>query len=77
MPMTRDQILAAAMALEPTEREALAEELLLSLTASEREAIDAAWLSEARRREEAFARGEISTSTVDDTLDRIRARARQ
>jgi hypothetical protein len=51
MSMTREQILAEAMALEPGDRETLAEQILLSLGPDEQAAIEAAWLAEARRRE--------------------------
>lgn len=75
--MTRDQIVAEAMALDPVEREALAEELLLSLSEADREAIDAAWLTEVRRRDTAFAKGEISASPVDDAVARVLSRAKR
>ena len=75
--MTRDQIVAEAMALDPVEREALAEELLLSLSEADREAIDAAWLAEVRRRDAAFAKGEISASPVDDAVARVLSRAKR
>ncbi len=77
MPMTKEQILAEAMALDPREREALADELLLSLTDGDHAAIDAAWLAEVRRREEAFVRGETSTSPLDAVMARLQARAKQ
>ena len=75
MPMTREQILTHAMTLGAAEREALAEELLQSISDGDRDAIDAAWLAEARSREEAFARGEMSTSPLGDVLARVRSKA--
>ena len=77
MGMTRDQLRAEAMALDPKDREVLAEALLLSLTEDDRKAIDAAWLAEVRSREEAFARGESSTSPVDEVITRVRSKARR
>jgi hypothetical protein len=43
MLMTKDQILAEAMALDPREREEIADALWTSLTSYERAEIDAAW----------------------------------
>lgn len=77
MAMTKEQVRAEAMALDPQDREVLAEELLLSLSETDREQIDAAWLAEARRRERAFARGEMSTSPVDDVIARVQSKARR
>ena len=77
MAMTKEQLLAEAKALEPRDRERLAEELLLSLAESEHDALDAAWLAEARRREEAFARGAMSSSAVEDVIARVQSRARR
>ena len=51
MTLTIDQINIAALNLKPSERTALAEELLLSVSTSERDAIDAAWLAEVQRRD--------------------------
>jgi hypothetical protein len=76
MPMNKEQILTEAMALEPTEREALAEALLLSLDDIDREAIDAAWLDEARRRDEAYTRGETIASPLDQAVQRVLSRKR-
>ncbi len=70
MAMTKDQIIVEAMALTPAERQALAEQLLLSLNDDDREAIDAAWLEEARARDAKFARGEMRSSNVDDAVAR-------
>jgi hypothetical protein len=75
--MTREQIRSAAMDLDPAEREALAEELLLSLTDTDRDAIDAAWLGEARRRDAAFASGATTARPVDHVIDRLKRRAGQ
>lgn len=69
--MTRQQIFAEAMALEPSERETLAEELLLSVDPSERQAIDAAWLEEARQRDAQFRSGQCQASDVDEVIGRV------
>jgi hypothetical protein len=73
--LTKEQIKAAAMELEPMEREALAEELLLSLSEGEREKIDAAWLGEAHQRDAAFAAGKIGAKPVDEVIQRLAGKA--
>ena len=77
MSMTKDQIIAEAMSLDAKDREEIAEELLISIGDADRAAIDARWLEEARKREEAFARGEITASGVDEAITRVQARARR
>lgn len=77
MPLTKDQIMTEALQLDPLEREALAEELLLSLSESDCRAIDAAWLEEAKRRSEAYREGRETAKPVDEVISRIRASARQ
>lgn len=77
MSMTKDQLLAEAMSLAADDRESLAQQLLLSLTGEEQAALDAAWLAEVRRRDDAFARGETGAAPVDEVVGRIRSRARQ
>lgn len=76
MPMTKDQILAAAMALDPRERERLADELLRTLSDDDCRAIDEAWLKEVRDRDAALAAGEITASPVDEVIARVPSRAR-
>jgi hypothetical protein len=75
--MTRDQIRSAALELDAPEREALAEELLLSIGSSEREAIDAAWLSEVRRRDADAIGGSNVARPVDEVVNRLQRRAAQ
>ena len=74
MPMTRNQILAEALALAPADREAVAQELLLSLSDAECDAIEQAWLTEAHRRDAAFARGQMGSVPVDEAIARVLAR---
>ena len=74
MPMTKDQILAEAMVLPPADRQALADDLLSSMSEADRDALDAAWLTEARERDAAFARGESDASPVEEALSRILSR---
>jgi putative addiction module component (TIGR02574 family) len=76
MTLTREQIKAAALELDPLEREALAEELLLSIGSAQQEEIDQAWLAESRRREADFRAGKTGAKPMDEVLDRIARKAR-
>ena len=69
--MTLAQIKAAAMELEPSQRESLAQELLLSDTDEERERIDAVWLEEVRRRDAAYQRGEVTARPAEEVIHRL------
>jgi hypothetical protein len=75
MTPARERIRTAALELDPAEREALAEELLLSLAGSDWEQIDAAWLAEARRRDAVFLAGPSAAKSVDDVTIRLRTRS--
>jgi putative addiction module component (TIGR02574 family) len=77
MSLTKDQIKTAAMQLDPAEREALAEELMLSISESERQEIDAAWLVESHRRYQAFRTGEEEATPNDEVVAQIRNSARR
>jgi Putative addiction module component len=74
--MTLKQIKQAALELEPAQREALAEELMLSVSESERDAIDAAWLAEAHKRDASYASGKTRGKPVTEVIDRHRRRTR-
>jgi hypothetical protein len=76
MTLTIDQIKTAALKLDRAQREALAEELLLSIGGAERQAIDAAWLAEARRRDADFLAGKTGAKPVDEVIDRLGGKAR-
>jgi putative addiction module component (TIGR02574 family) len=73
--MTITKLRTAALALAPMDREALAEDLLHSITQEDQEAIDAAWLREVRRREARLAAGKSRTRPVDQVLGRLRRKA--
>ena len=77
MVLSRQQIKDAALRLEPGEREALAEELLLSIQEADRERVDAAWLAEARRRDAAYRAGNVTARPVDEIVTRLRDKARR
>jgi putative addiction module component (TIGR02574 family) len=75
MSLTKEQIRSAALELDPAEREALAEELLLSIDSAQRDAIDAAWIAEVRRRDERYRTGNSAAKPVDEVISRLRARS--
>ena len=77
MPLTKDQIKDEALRLAPAEREALADELLLSIGDQERDEIDEAWLALARTREQAFQQGDAIAKPVVEVLERLRRKAGQ
>ena len=78
MTYTKEQLLAAALELEPREREALVEELWLSLspTNADQEEIDRAVLEEAERRTAAYEAGQTVGRPVEEVLDRLLRKAR-
>jgi putative addiction module component (TIGR02574 family) len=77
MSMTKEQIKSAALQLDPLDREALAEELLLSIDGEQSSTIDAAWLEEARRRDDEFSSGRTSGKPVNEVIDRLSAKGLQ
>ncbi|MGD0463311.1 MAG: addiction module protein [Tepidisphaeraceae bacterium] len=72
MPLSKEQIKTAALQLDPAEREALAEELLLSISDTERKAVDAAWLEEAKRRDAVFRQRGGTAKRVDEVIGRLK-----
>ena len=76
MALTRDQIRSAALQLDPAEREALAEELLLSIGDADRDAIDAAWLAEAHRRDAEYRAGKTCAKPANEVIERLLRKAR-
>jgi hypothetical protein len=76
MTLTKNQIKTAAMKLNPGEREALAEELLLSVGSEERKEIDAAWLAEAMRRDAVFSKSKRSAKPVNQVINRLAKKGR-
>jgi putative addiction module component (TIGR02574 family) len=76
MSLTREQILAEAKALRPEDREALAEELWLTLDPRDREEIDTDWADEIERRIEAYDGGEAPAAPPDEMFRRLREKYR-
>ena len=77
MPMTKEQILTEAMALDPNEREALAEELLSTLNGERAAVVEAAWVEECKRRIDAVERGELSVVPGEQVMRELRDRLRK
>jgi hypothetical protein len=75
MSMTREQLKLHAMQLDPIEREALAEELLLSIDDTARADIDNAWLAEAHRRNTLSQQRPAALKAVEDVLHRLQKKA--
>jgi putative addiction module component (TIGR02574 family) len=71
MPMTKEQILAEAMKLDPEDRVAVAEQLWLTLENEPDRELDAAWGEEAERRMAAYERGEVEAKPVDEVIERL------
>jgi hypothetical protein len=75
MSLTKEQIIFAAMELDPEAREEVAEQLLLSLPASPRPA-DADLVAISEERYQKYLRGESKASTVEEVIQRIANRSR-
>jgi putative addiction module component (TIGR02574 family) len=65
------KILADALALPPTERASLVEEIMSSFDSAARDGIDALWAREAEDRIDAYERGEMSSSSAQEVFERI------
>jgi hypothetical protein len=76
MILTKNQVKIAAMKLDPGDREALAEELLLSVDGEERQAIDAAWLVEVSRRDKVFLKSKKPAKPVAQVINRLAKKGR-
>jgi hypothetical protein len=76
MPLTKDQIKNEALQLAPFDREALAEELLLSISGDDRASLDAVWLSEVRRRDAMPLLLGTNAQPIEAVLDGLERRLR-
>lgn len=78
MPISKDDVLAAALALTDSERAEIAERLLRTLdgpepTDAEQAEIDAAWAKELRRRARAVDQGKVELLTREEVMRRLGA----
>lgn len=71
---TYDEIMNAALALPPRERELLAEHLMESLHEEDQEAINALWAEEAERRNREIEDGIVKTIPGEEVMNRLRSR---
>ncbi|MGA2498154.1 MAG: addiction module protein [Tepidisphaeraceae bacterium] len=76
MSMTKEQVLREAMALASGDREAIADELFMSLDEDDGQTLRAIWLAEAKRRDADYAAGRIKASSVEEAVHRVLARSR-
>ena len=71
MSAKRTKVLAEALALPPTERAALVEEILASFDLASRQEVDTLWAKEAEDRIDAFDSGRLPATPVQDVFDRL------
>jgi putative addiction module component (TIGR02574 family) len=71
---TFEEILSAALELPPETRAMLAEQLLLSLDASNQKQIDDAWAEEAERRMREIDEGKVELIDGELVMERLRER---
>lgn len=74
MTAQSDEVLAAALALPPTDRAALVEAILASFDFPARAEIDALWGAEVDDRLAAFERGELTATPADEVFARLNRR---
>jgi putative addiction module component (TIGR02574 family) len=65
------KILADALALPPTERASLVEEILSSFDFPSRQEVDQLWANEVEDRIDAYDRGEMHSHPAEEVFDRI------
>lgn len=65
------RVLQDALALPPTERAILVEEILSSFDFPSRQQVDALWAKEAEDRIDAYERGDMRSSPAQEVFDRI------
>lgn len=65
------RVLQDALALPPTERAMLVEEILSSFDSPSRQQVDALWAKEAEDRIDAYERGDMRSSPAQEVFDRI------
>jgi putative addiction module component (TIGR02574 family) len=76
MPMTKEQILNEAMALQPLDRETIAEALFSSVVYDDEMPVDSEWMSEIRRRKGEIQAGRAVLVPFEEVMARLSARGR-
>ena len=74
--MTVEELMREALRLDPTDRAAIAHELLNSLETLSEAEIEQLWLDEALRRNAEIEAGTARTIPADEAIARARARLR-
>jgi putative addiction module component (TIGR02574 family) len=72
--MTRSQLVAEALKLDPEDRVEVAHQLLASLDDLSEAEIEALWLAEAERRDLALDRGELKSIPAEEVFANLRSR---
>jgi len=72
--MTRSQLMAEALKLDPEDRVEVAHQLLASLDELSEAEIEALWLAEAERRDLALDRGELKSIPTEEVFANLRSR---
>ena len=72
MPMTVEQLAAAALTLPSEQRALLADRLVESLNTAEISRIDRLWATEAKRRRDEVRNGTVEPIPGDEALARVR-----
>ncbi len=73
MPLTLDQLAAAAMQLPASSRALLAEMMVESLDAGERDEIERAWADEALRRRDEVRSGRVQPVPGEQVIAEVRS----
>ena len=74
---TYEEIMGAAMALSPDERERLAEHLIESLDPEDQDTIHRLWVEEAERRLKEIEDGVVEPIPGEEVMRRLRSRYKQ
>ena len=72
--MTRSQLMAEALKLDPEDRIEVAHQLLASLDELSEAEIEALWLAEAERRDLALDKGELKSIPAEEVFANLRSR---
>jgi len=74
MTAAAEIIMQDALKLPPVERAELIERLFLSFNVSQKKQTDAAWAAEFESRLDAYKKGKIGASPIEDVMARINRR---
>ena len=72
--MTKEQVLNAALALPPLDREVIAEQLMLSIDPKDVDELDRKWIEIAEARADDIESGRVKPVSAQEMFDRIESR---